>query len=65
MGMSLRITPSRVSFELLKRGEQLGVDEIALKSILVGYPDRGLVEYLHWKEHGLEWVIKVTISCKR
>ena len=44
---------------------QLGVDEPAFKSILVGYPDGGLVEDLPWKDHGLRWVIRGPITCKR
>ena len=38
---------------ILKEGGRLGVDELAFKSVLVGYPDGGIVEYLPWNYHGL------------
>ena len=41
---------------ILKEGERLGVDELALKTVLVRYPDKGHVEDLSWKDHGLMWV---------
>ena len=45
--------------------ELMGVDELTLKSNLVVYPDGGLVEDLPWKDHGLGWVSRLAVACKR
>ena len=53
-----------VNVRIFKEGKRLFVDELELKTILVGYPDGGLVEYLPWKDHGLKWFSRGPIACK-
>ena len=48
-----------------KKGKRLGVFELVFKSILVGYPDGGLVEDLPWGDHVLRRVSRGVIDQKR
>ena len=50
---------------IFKKGERLVVVELVYKSILVGYPDGGLVEGFPSDDHGLWRVIRGAILHKR
>ena len=47
------------------KGERLSVGELVFKSILVGYPDGGLVEDLPWEDHVLWRFSRGDITHKR
>ena len=54
-----------VELFIFKESGQLGVGELAFKSVLVGYLDGDLMEDLPWNDHVLRWFSRGTIACKR
>ena len=54
-----------VEVSIFKEGERLGVDELVLKIIFVGYLYGGFVEDLPWKDHILRCISRGPIDGKR